>query len=281
MSIEPKQVGDGKWIAIIAAGIATALWGLWPLISSWLVYLFGMNGDAKLDLQKTAPFGDTFGSLNTLFTGLALIAVGWAAWMQKQELKVQQKALVDQIEETVQTRAVFQKQAFEATFFQMLKVFDDLADRNQKYIEHVGTFTLGFLHEIHSGKTILKPPEEIGVKEVQEGDIARGINLYFEQHYLFHEKQLAPVFRMLYHLLQLIDESGLIDKEKFKYADIVRSALTTPFLVLLACNCANPDNHKGLTPFLSGYRLLKHLPTGPARSVLEKVYPAEVFLSRS
>jgi len=66
---------------------------LWVLCFILLLYVFP-------DLSKSGPFGDSFGVLNTLFSGLAFVGVIIAIFMQKEELRLQREEVKMQRIET-------------------------------------------------------------------------------------------------------------------------------------------------------------------------------------
>jgi len=73
-----KQISLKQLIFIII--IAWIITG----IVLWLVFK---------DWQKSAAFGDTFGFINSLFSGLALAAIIYTIYLQKNELELQRKEL--------------------------------------------------------------------------------------------------------------------------------------------------------------------------------------------
>ncbi|MEO0592672.1 MAG: hypothetical protein AAFZ38_03750 [Myxococcota bacterium] len=75
----------GRWIraGLILAGAVLLVWSLfWYGVYSW-----------KLDWVKTGAWGDTFGALNTLFSGLAFGALLLTLLMQREELGLQREEL--------------------------------------------------------------------------------------------------------------------------------------------------------------------------------------------
>lgn len=56
-------------------------------------------------------FGDSFGAINALFSGLASAGVIWAILLQRQELQIQRQELILQREEMQLTRAELEKSA--------------------------------------------------------------------------------------------------------------------------------------------------------------------------
>lgn len=72
---------NAKWAAIIVSAI----------IVIWVGYLVLTGFALKWDFD--GEFGDTFGALNALFSGLAMGGVIVAIYMQQQELALQRKEL--------------------------------------------------------------------------------------------------------------------------------------------------------------------------------------------
>ncbi len=79
---EPSQMPILK-IVITLAGVVLILWIVYAVVA-WL--LFGGWGGS-------ANFGDTFGAINTLFSGLALGGVILAVILQQRELTLQRLEL--------------------------------------------------------------------------------------------------------------------------------------------------------------------------------------------
>ncbi len=92
-----------KIISIVASIIL-----IW-FVSALLLYFTYENPADR------GAFGDMFGAVNALFSGLALAGVIYTIFLQSKELALQR-------DELKQTRSVFEKQQFESTFFQLLKL---------------------------------------------------------------------------------------------------------------------------------------------------------------
>lgn len=90
--------------------------------------------------RSKGEFGDIFGVINSLFTGLAFIGVVWSVYNQQEELretkrqtriakldlKRTQDILAKQEENITAQNAATTKQMFEATFFQMFSAFSQV-----------------------------------------------------------------------------------------------------------------------------------------------------------
>ena len=73
-----------KAILWTLAGVV-ALWALTPVLTFLLL----------IDMDKRGQFGDLFGSVNALFSGLAFAGVVFAILLQRQELALQRQELKD------------------------------------------------------------------------------------------------------------------------------------------------------------------------------------------
>ena len=109
---------------IIAASAALLLWlfwlKLWPWLLGWFAEKFSGNETAESAAAHLGQFGDSYGALNSLFTGGAFIVLIWALLMQRQELSLQREELSLQRQEMEQTRTTLKLQVFESTFFGLL-----------------------------------------------------------------------------------------------------------------------------------------------------------------
>lgn len=91
--------------------IAIVLW-----ISSWIFI------DLKYsNLTERGSFGDKFGFINSLFSGLALAGIIYSIFLQQKELSHQRTELKE-------TKEEFKDQNFQTTFFNLLKIQNQLAN---------------------------------------------------------------------------------------------------------------------------------------------------------
>jgi hypothetical protein len=89
------------------------------------------------------------------------------------------------------------------------------------------------------------------------------------------EAQIGHYFRLLYHILRIVDGSSILtDEEKKDYARILRAHISEPEFALLFYNCIHPDGEK-LHPLVEKYDLLQSM---SERSVAQPIdldfYPA-------
>jgi len=93
-------------LAVIVAVWITAWWGIPQLYP-------------KRD--EAGQFGDMFGAVNALFSGMALAGVVVAIWLQSRELALQRKELRSQKEQLQRQGDTSHLQRLETTFFQLLR----------------------------------------------------------------------------------------------------------------------------------------------------------------
>lgn len=127
---EPGCPSIGRWTAVwrgwgglvILFSIVTGLW----LLTWFLLYGY--------DDAKRGTFGDMFGSINALFSGLAFAGVIYAIFLQKDELSLQRRELEmtrdelrGQKDAMLQQQETMDRQRFENTFFHLLRLHRELA----------------------------------------------------------------------------------------------------------------------------------------------------------
>jgi hypothetical protein len=155
----------------------------------WLVLLWiaiavvwALSGFLLFSNEHRGTFGDMFGAVNALFTGLAFATLIYTTWMQREELALQRKELSStrnelkgQKEQLRQQSETFALQQFENTFFSLLRTHGeivsamDLVDDHSRITKSRDCFRvwykrLGDLHAAHA----IYPPDSTAVLQVCE-----------------------------------------------------------------------------------------------------------------
>lgn len=94
-------------------GLLLLVIGLW--IASWIFI------DSNYSETVRGTFGDKFGFVNSLFSGLALAGIIYSIYLQQTELSLQRKELKE-------TKEEFRDQNFQTTFFNLLKSQNQIAN---------------------------------------------------------------------------------------------------------------------------------------------------------
>lgn len=126
------------------------------------------------DQELQGVFGDKFGAVNALFSALAFAGIIFTIILQKKELKLQREELKETREEFIKQNKTLNRQRFENTFFQLIKLHGDIVDKlkiksfdgndYEKREFFVGAikdfkYKSDFKYFIYSGLNKLDPPE--------------------------------------------------------------------------------------------------------------------------
>lgn len=268
-----KETKSRLWIWIVVAIVGVlALWGL----SWWGISKF-IN-----EPSNQGTFGDMFGAVNALFSGLAFAGLIITLLYQREELKLQReelqetrKELKGQREEFEEQNKTMKRQRFENTFFNMLSLQQEIVanlsvewkEREWKVLESqwkervINNKGREVFEKIYEGINVQPTYMHKGIKEIVNQEIEN----YNEYRELI--SRFDHYFRHLYRIFKYIDETDLIDeKERYDYASIVRSQLSDYELVMLFYNClAQKDNgieENNFKPLIEKYAIFNNLREG-------------------
>lgn len=238
---------------------------------------------SKLSLNGSGAFGDSFGLLTSLFSGLAFAGLIITIIMQKDELALQRQELSltreelnGQRLEMMEQNATLRIQRFENTFFKMLELLE--ACRNDIFYQGFQQsavegrdavrrlyklFTDHYLHNWHQDGMDQKKVFDERCKEID--GIREKYNKFYGQEY---GEEIGQYYRTLYNILKLVDRSDFLDN-KFLYTNLVRSQLSRYELSLLFYNCVSDYGKEKMAPLIRKYKVLKHLEenTLPAENI--------------
>lgn len=254
----------------------------WPLIilSVGVVGLFALSwwwlAVTINDSEKQGQFGDQFGAVNALFSGLAFAGLIFTIILQKKELSLQREELTqtreelkgqkEQLEEQNKTLKI---QRFENTFFQMLTQFQEIVNNiTYSYKDISGkvhtvkgrqAFYDSFEIAEHESKLPDWHPTHISRQYIGMRDIIQslGYDGYMESNtptYFDH------YFRFLYRILKFIYTSPLVStfEEEYEYTCMLRAMLSRYELVWLYYNGLSYGKDK-LKPLIERYAMLNNL----------------------
>jgi Putative phage abortive infection protein len=227
------------------------------VLAVWIVNLvYG----SKLDEPNRGLFGDMFGASNSLFSGMALAGVIYAILLQRNEMSIARrelhytKSIFDEqsLQLSAQNKST-QKQNFESTFFQLLRMFTDLTEHLDVGIPP---------DQVYRGKDVfvlLQQKMARALKTIrQEGTAEPTFLQVYSRVYYAHENDLGHYFRSLYTILKFVEQSDAENK-KF-YANILRAQLSNSELELLLYNGLSPHGSEKLKPLLEKYEFFDNLP---------------------
>lgn len=257
---------ENKHNRLVMAAMFLLVVMLW--FSSWLIITHYIK-----DPTNQGTFGDTFGAVNALFSGLAFAGLIATLLYQKEELKLQREELQQTREELKGQREEFEeqnktlkRQRFENTFFNMLSLqqeitnnlfYQDEKENEQTITQHTYKGREVF-KEIYENATVkyegLIYPKNTGLKLILKHN---GYNAYTA---IADTTRFDHYFRNLYRIFKYIDTTDLInDDERYEYACIVRSQLSDYELIMLFFNGLSDNGKEKFKPLIEKYAILKNM----------------------
>lgn len=227
------------------------------------------------DKNTRGTFGDQFGAVNALFSGLAFTGLLYTIILQRRDLEMQRHDLKLQREEIALNRkemeeqtAEFEKQnetlriqRFENTFFNMLSQFQEVVNNlHVRYRKYRVDYELSGREVFYN--SFEKAPIFIGPNTNYDGmrgtiqDV--GLNGYVNSsvpaifdHY----------FRLLYRILKFVRDTPLITEfdDEYEYTSMLRAILSRYELVWLYYNGLSEYGCEKLKPLIERYAMLKNL----------------------
>jgi hypothetical protein len=206
--------------------------------------------------DERGTFGDMFGAVSALFSGLAFAGVIITMLQQSETLKLQRQDLNKQIEaihlqkqEISQTNKELKAQnktimlqRFETTFFNMLKSQMEIRD-SVKFFEHTGKDAIVSLFQNYTSAI-----RRIGYNEVRN----HGYDEQFLKQYLDH------YIRHLIQTLKMIDTAEFLSaKEKYYYSDILSSHMSIFELGVFLHYCLLDEGKTSIKELVESLALFK------------------------
>jgi len=276
----------------------------------WLVSIYFLEWRID-DPTDRGTFGDSFGGVNSLFSGLALGGIIYTIFLQKKELSLQREELKETRNEFTIQNKTLRLQRFENTFFNLLSLHHQIVDsidldiekrknENEIFTGFARAESTDFERVILRGRDVFQEEYNILIEafNCDETDI----NSKYLQVYESVQSDFGHYFRNLYRIIKLIDETefytfkeaappsknslsadcsnylSLNHNEKYKYTSMLRSQLSDYELVWLFYNCLSTNGNEKFKPYIETYSLLKNLPKEKLHnSEIEKKYDKKAF----
>jgi uncharacterized membrane protein len=249
-----KSNKRGMAILVVAATLFVLLtWG-----ATW--YFDFCHGEKTSQaMEYRGVVGDTFGAVNALFTGLAIIAVVVDICYQRQQV-------ADQRQEKSDRDTSDHLEAVERRFFQLLGSWQAAVGSLRT------TYPLSPINTEHyEGREVLARLKDDLIQKLNRAPpIAVGNRVLVGERYeSFYNEEcdlLGHYFRLLYHLLKFIAESGIPPQEQIFYTRIIRAHLSNSELVLIFYNGISKHGVEKLFPLVDKYDLLQNINREKLRS---------------
>lgn len=246
-----------------------------PILVIVVVGLWVASGYILIGNPDRGTIGDMFGAVNSLFSGLAFAGLIYTIFLQKNELGLQRKELEltrDELrgqKETMEAQnEQLTHQAFEGTFFQMVRLHNELLnsiDFTTGGGENAVKVQSGndcFMRAWQRYKSSFKKEAEQNSKDIRKEQINSVYSILWDNY----EAEFAHYFRSLYNVIKFVHNSDV--KNKKLYTNIVRAQISGQELLIIFYNCIYYSDSKFI-PLIEEYSLLKHLPYKAIPSVLD------------
>jgi hypothetical protein len=204
------------------------VWALFPVLLGWYMPTFVR---CVQNIAERGQFGDSYGALNTLFSGLAFAGVLVAIFLQKEQLDLQRQEMVEmrtvvvaQKQEMEYQSLTLKRQQFENTFFNLLEHFKTstrgtITNRSDENLSASLETLRGYIGREDVGK---KPTSSPPIQSIRRG---------FDQFYSENESKFRPYVEQLGNILLFVEKSQLDDK--YFYASVLFTQLSSAELVFL------------------------------------------------
>jgi len=226
--------------------------GLWIL--TWIFVATNFT-----QWSESGTFGDSFGVVNALFTGLAFAGVIITVLLQRKELELQRKEvaktteqLEGQKEQFILQNETLSLQRFENTFFQLIKLHHDIVNKMYLFSTYDGNEWKGRNCFRHFNNELRR-----AFSKFNSVDSLDEITTSYFYVYSTNSENLDHYSRNLYNIVEFVDNSN-IGIEKI-YINLLRSQLSTYELVLLLYNVTSQLGKAKFKFLIEKHALLKNL----------------------
>jgi hypothetical protein len=107
-------------LLIIASLIVLSLFALYAALIIYLIWPI-----SEFSISKAGTFGDSFGALTSLFTGLGFVGLLATIFLQREELKLNRQELEETRKEIQLQSQTFYRQRFEDAFYAVLALYKE------------------------------------------------------------------------------------------------------------------------------------------------------------
>ena len=233
------------WPFYILALLIVGSWLFWPRL---LKFFSGLS-----PIAENGQFGDSFGALNTLFSGMAFAALGYTMWMQRSELAETREILRSQKEEAELQNSTLARQTFENTFFHLLRFQTELSADAEVNIHP---------HPQRRGRQSFTVLFEMAMSGFHNGQVTELNRGGFSDSYSLQRKNVDKVMvtyvRNIVGILEFIQVSEM--SELTLYSNMLRNLLSNDEQkLLMICSVADLGDSTRLLELSKEFKLFEHI----------------------
>lgn len=249
--MQAKDKSISGYVGLIVLLICVALiWG-----ASWY-YL--------KDMADRGTFGDMFGAINALFSGLAFAGVIYAIFLQKNELSLQRTELEltrNELEgQKLQMQAqneTFKRQSFENTFFSLLDQHNSIINNLELEVGIDESRLLKGRDCFREYYVKFRQFYRIRCSDNKDCEDSKNLEDAFVELRNYPQGDVGHYFRNMYNILKFVNNSEI--EHKRLYSNILRAQLSTHELALLFYNCITTNGVEKFKPLIEKFTFLKNI----------------------
>lgn len=249
------------------------------IVALWLITLFSL---VWFDGTTRGTFGDMFGSINALFSGLALAGIILTILMQRQELQLQRDELKETRNEFITQNETLKVQRFENTFFNLLNLHHQIVNsidysyyKTKEKTRGMGGLRFGEVKPEDKERVEIKGRDFFkhhfdGLSGVIKETPEKYEELYLKYYHVL-QTDLGHYFRNLYRIIKFVDQTdfsyqkdAIDDKQqfqlKYQYTSMIRAQLSDYELLWIFYNGICEYGEEKFKPLIEKYSLLKNIP---------------------
>ncbi len=244
-----------RWAFALVGGVLIA-------VTLYAAFLFNVSDPfSPFHLNNSGVFGDSFGLLTSLFSGLAFSGLILTILQQREDLILQRGELKLQRDELKETREEIKFQNFERTFFEMLRLHNSILDsmdlRAKNHNDIIASGRDCFRIFYDNLKQRYAPYILYDINDSHEK-----ITETYIEFWTKYKQDLGHYFRYLYRIFKYVDESFVSKDQKKLYASTIRAQLSDLETALLFYNCLSTHGYEKFKPLAEKYALFDNLPKG-------------------
>ncbi|MFT6535442.1 MAG: hypothetical protein ACJAQU_000334 [Loktanella salsilacus] len=291
--------------SIFWATIALGITFLLILLFWWGIDVaqFSVAFENSNSSPSIGDWGDSFGGINALLSGLAFFGVAITIFLQRESLRRHENEMGHAEFERVffQLLGLIREQRSEIIFYPPVLKSKVVVEPNP-YVTSADIYA-GILGpgrnsnrdseyeqavkrgEVSQGASAQKSAYRAITRSVVAGvssvpDARKLETAYMSIVHKRHGGEFGPYFRNIYSLIRRIDENRyLSDVERIEYSRLLRSQMTSYEAILLGLNGLS-EHSKDLFMYIEKYKMLKYSQDGRIRRGLELIYARNAFNSR-
>ncbi|MNF66459.1 hypothetical protein D3C84_482520 [compost metagenome] len=240
------------FLCVVCVALIVGLYACALIISTWPI--------DELSIAKSGTFGDSFGALNALFTGLGFAGLLITIFLQREDLRLTRSELSETRKEIKQQSVTFQQQQFEDSFYRVLALYKEnlislsIKKDDRSEVRLCGVDALSYL--ISKFEVAWAKHKIVSFPEGEEEKDEYIYILYTTCRSVFVRQ--TRYIETLNALLVMIDEECFLPEKREYYWRIVASQLTVYEMKYLFYQALLMPDYKPLRAALMSSNTFQH-----------------------